>query len=185
MRATGTVVGLTALAALGGSLLAVAPPAHAASYTYEWFYTKNPNNYTDGTLQLERINDSSGGVSEIWSTRAGSGNTGGGANPYNDCTTDHGWIPNGTYSITATFADHTGAVEGPAVELSDHVCSKGTVTRTALFMHSLYPWNGQYISNGCIVMSNSGGPSNASGAVETMYQDTVKYDVKTLSVSTS
>jgi hypothetical protein len=130
-------------------------------------------------LQLLEIFSEPHPTQVVWTVRAGSGN---GPNAENSCVKNQGWLPDGTYSITATFHDHDGTVTGPAVELSNKACHDGT-ERTALFIHSSYPWStAHYNSDGCIKVSNTGGPSNASGNALTMYEDTVDYHVHTLIV---
>ena len=96
---------------------------------------------------------------DFW--RAGSGN---GSSWNNDCASNRGHLPNGRYS-TVFHSNYAGSlIHGRAVRLSDKVCSAGTVTRTALFIHSeqtvdntqgttegtRWDGDGDYKSEGCV-----------------------------------
>lgn len=176
-------VGLALLSALGLALVSALPPAQAATIKYEWVYDKNPNDHTNGTLSLYEVQVDTGKTFSIWSARAGSGQ---GVNAYNACVQNQGWLPNGVYSVTGVYANYPGtSVTGPAVELSNKQCSNGT-WRTALFIHSSYPWaTSHFNSDGCIKVSNTGGPANATGVVETMYNKTKQYNVQSVVVETA
>lgn len=180
MIASRTVRCLMLAAATAG--LAIAPAATSAAHasnpnTYYWVFNKGTD-HTKGRLQL-RVKHPDGSKKTMWSVRAGSGT---GQNAEKSCKRNEGWLPNGTYKITHTFKNHHGAVAGPAVELSDHKCHNGT-PRTELFIHSSYPWSSaHYSSEGCVKVSNTGGPSSASGHAKSVYSYTVKYRVKHLYV---
>jgi hypothetical protein len=158
----------------------VATPAHASPVSYYFEYIKNPSSMYNSTLLLQENTGQPGrGPATVGSWRAGSGLN----SDQNDCDNGtaavsgrEGWLPDGTYTITQAFSNHSGIITGPALELSDHACSSGVRTRTQLFIHSTYPW-GQappvpsqpYASDGCIIVSNTGGPSAAHGDIASVY----------------
>lgn len=146
--------------------VATATPAHAT--TSVWFqFQKQSATFSasspNATLTLYYSNDPTYPPHYVASWPAGSGTSS------DTCYSYHGWLPDGTYSIKAWYPNHTGTVEGPAIYLSDKACYNGTL-RTELFIHSSYPWGtGRYTSNGCIKLSNTGGPSPASGNIQDAY----------------
>ncbi|RSM64816.1 hypothetical protein DMH04_50800 [Kibdelosporangium aridum] len=124
---------------------------------YVW-YNKSSSDPRSGKLSY-----STGSVIRgTW--RAGSGAPTGWRD---DCYRNHGWLPNGVYG-TQWRTNYDGSlINGRAIRLSDKVCSRGTVTRTELFIHSEQTvnntqgtiereqWNGvnDYYSEGCIKMT--------------------------------
>ncbi|RAG83645.1 hypothetical protein DN069_21035 [Streptacidiphilus pinicola] len=91
--------------------------------------------------------------SETW--RAGSG-----MGSENDCYSNNGWLPNGWYNGYEHSTYWSSIIPTMNWELSDKACSRGTVTRSALFIHSKTPssWAhapNPYHSNGCIHLSPS------------------------------
>jgi hypothetical protein len=151
-------------------------PVHAASpVSYYFEYIKNASSMYNSTLLLQENTGEPGrGPVTVHSWRSGSGLN----SDQNDCDNGtaavnyrEGWLPDGTYTITQAFPNHTGTITGPALQLSDHACSSGVRMRTQLFIHSSYPWSsGHYESDGCVKVSNTGGPSPASGDIESVYQ---------------
>jgi hypothetical protein len=102
--------------------------------------------------------------------RAGSGLPGGSATK--SCVKNHGWLPNGTYSLLQ-YDDYAGTlIHGRAFRLSDKRCPDGTL-RQQLFIHTEagphntqcpnapgdqvcrweFPKINDYTSHGCIKMS--------------------------------
>jgi hypothetical protein len=84
--------------------------------------------------------------------KAGSGN-----GSSNDCAKNEGWLPNGQYDARyeANHQTDSKVVKGSVWYLGSHECSKGTVTRTELFLHSQGGNGGSwtdsnYKSEGCI-----------------------------------
>jgi hypothetical protein len=143
----------------------------AGTDTYRWTFLKR-DGQTNGTLMLLT------GCSTVQTWQAGSGAQGAGG--MNECqkqvvgsngtTVVHGgWLPNGSYYLspwTAQWLNWGGdVVTGPVIPLPDKNCWNGT-PRTELFVHSSYPWSGNhYYSEGCIKLSNTGGPAPASGEI--------------------
>jgi len=163
------------LAAWAVAALAAAPGTGVAGTdAYQWWFMKNHSNQTDCRLILHT------GCNTVAGYRAGSGTSYPGGT--NECqkqivgsggtTVQHGgWLPNGTYRIPAwntggNWLDWPGrTVRGPVIRLPDKTCYNGT-PRTELFVHSSYPWSSsRYYSEGCIKVSNTGGPNPASGEI--------------------
>lgn len=154
-----------------GAAYYAAPTAHAdvggqGTDAYEWAFYRS-SDQVNGLLALFEHST----FSFIYNATAGSGTAG-----YDECkkstasSPPGGPIPAGSYDVTAHYLNHTGTVTGPAIQLSDHLCYDGKTLRTELFMHSSYPWSSShYHSEGCIKVSNTGGPSPASGDVMAMY----------------
>ncbi|MFC5959310.1 L,D-transpeptidase family protein [Streptomyces pratens] len=97
--------------------------------------------------------------------RAGSG---WGTRVKEDCVSSEGWMPNGNWKIRSKTRAYDGkAIKGYAVYLQDMRCSKKTVTRTEMFIHSEMNrdgsqgrteprrWDGagDYKSNGCVKLN--------------------------------
>ncbi|WP_077801013.1 L,D-transpeptidase family protein [Streptomyces sp. JHA26] len=98
---------------------------------------------------------------KLWATyRAGSG-----TGVKNDCVRNKGWMPNGNWKIKLKSRTYNGEyIKGYAVYLQDMKCSKRTLTRTEMFIHSemnrdgssgrteTRRWDGagDYKSNGCV-----------------------------------
>ncbi|MFE0349509.1 hypothetical protein [Streptomyces griseoluteus] len=153
----------TALAAL--ALGAASAPAHAEPYGYTTRLTfdKNPSDPTNSRLhwRVYRVYDSGRQVSVVnVSWRAGSG-----IGVKDDCASNKGWLPNGDYDVTLYPSYNGSVIKGVAFRLSNKKCSRGTTTRTDLFIHSemtrsggqnsrvesqRWDGNGDYKSNGCI-----------------------------------
>ncbi|GAA2276916.1 hypothetical protein GCM10010415_51090 [Streptomyces atrovirens] len=117
-------------------------------------FDKNPDDPTDSTLSVHR----NGKPRATY--RAGSG-----LGVQDDCARAKGWLPDGNWRIRAGTRTYDGdLVKGYAVRLQDMPCSRGTVTRTEIFIHSetnrdgsegtseARRWDGpgDYRSNGCV-----------------------------------
>lgn len=108
-----------------------------------------------------------GYVSHGWTRYRISMRGGSGDGTTDDCVKDRGWLPDGTYSNNGGDhgtrfdlrykTDGDPVVRGWVWFLDSHLCSKGTVTRNALFIHSNgiegTPWDGNYATAGCIKVS--------------------------------
>ncbi|WP_331450358.1 L,D-transpeptidase [Streptomyces prasinus] len=85
-----------------------------------------------------------------------------------DCASSRGWMPNGNWKIKSRTRTYNGSViKGYAVYLQDMRCSRKTVTRTEMFIHSEMNrdgsqgrteprrWDGagDYRSNGCVKLN--------------------------------
>jgi hypothetical protein len=146
------------VAALFGAALTmfVATPAFAsATYIGAFTFTKNSSAPDNSTLNLtirEIINGVPKPPTINVTVRSGSGN-----GTTNSCVTDQGWLPNGTYHIQEAWTDYPGTtVTKHAFELNDAWCYNNSVKRTALFIHSSYPWSANhYFSAGCIKVNNT------------------------------
>lgn len=107
------------------------------------------------------VTNSSGAYYRVLA-RAGSGN-----GSADDCATNQGWLPKGTYGrgdndpkseVTHKYKT-TGneVVRGHVWFLNSKRCTAGTKDRTELFIHSSgiegTPWNNNWKSNGCIKVS--------------------------------
>ncbi|MEU7471793.1 L,D-transpeptidase [Streptomyces sp. NPDC044984] len=118
---------------------------------------KNPDDPTDSTLSVHR----DGKLRAAY--RAGSGLGG-----QDDCARAQGWIPDGDWRIRSRTRTYDGdLIKGHAVHLQDMTCSRGTVTRTEIFIHSetnrdgsegtseARRWDGpgDYASNGCVKLN--------------------------------
>jgi hypothetical protein len=155
-RLTGRIAAAL-LAALFGVTLTVfvaAPAWASATYIGAFTFTKNSNAPNHSTLNLtirEIINGVPKPPTINVTMRSGSGD-----GTTNSCITNHGWLPNGTYHIKKAWSNHTGIVTGHAFELNDAYCPNNTTVRTALFIHSSYPWSdNDYFSAGCIKVDNT------------------------------
>ncbi|MBT2439594.1 L,D-transpeptidase [Streptomyces sp. ISL-36] len=149
---------MTAAAADASPERAARPTAGAARAAAEppvsLVFDKNPSDPSDSRLYLHRK-----GKPTI-SYRAGSG-----TGVKDDCVRNKGWMPNGNWRIRLKSTNYNGdLVKGYAVYLEDMRCSKGTVKRTEMFIHSEMNrdgtqgrterrrWDGpgDYRSNGCV-----------------------------------
>jgi hypothetical protein len=87
---------------------------------------------------------------------AGSGN-----GTSNTCTSNAGWLPNGTYSPVTHRVKTDGkvVVRGNVWQLPNKQCNGGTTVRTELFIRSNgidgTPWDGNYKTEGCIKISQN------------------------------
>jgi hypothetical protein len=199
MRTRGIAVAVSTMMTAAGAVVAAAPSAQATTNVWEWQFVKNPSDHTNGRLTEALVDTDTGRTTTYWSTRAGSG-----LDPYayDDCHSNYGWTPDsgltdtrtttlksetGPYRVTGTYANYSGSgVTGPAVALSNHLCSAGTTLRTALFIHSSYPWStSHYSSEGCIKVESTGTPSTAGGDVKTVYNLTRQNAVGLVIVTTS
>ncbi|MFF9483352.1 L,D-transpeptidase [Streptomyces sp. NPDC014676] len=150
-----TALALTppALAGTPAGTGAGAEPGAAAPAT-TLVFDKNPDGPTDSTLSVHR-----GGRLQA-TYRAGSG-----LGVQDDCARAKGWLPDGNWEIRSRTRTYDGdLIKGYAVRLQDMTCSRGTVTRTELFIHSetnrdggegtseARRWDGpdDYASNGCV-----------------------------------
>ncbi|MFH8972896.1 L,D-transpeptidase family protein [Streptomyces sp. NPDC017890] len=134
-----------------------APAAAAPRAVTTLVYDKNPSAPADSRLSVHR-----GG--KLWATyRAGSG-----IGVKDDCVRNKGWMPNGNWKIKLKSRQYDGQlIKGYAVYLQDMKCSKRTVTRTEMFIHSemnrdgsagtseARRWDGasDYKSNGCVKLN--------------------------------
>jgi hypothetical protein len=171
--------GIVALATTA-FMAAVVPAAHATTFSYQLHFYKSTADHTNGHLDLIQINVDTGRTTNYRLARAGSGT---GTNAENSCVKNQGWLPNGTYTVVATYKNHTGTVTGPAIQLSNKACSSGTL-RTELFIHSNYPWSSShYNSNGCIKVSSTGTAASPGGDILNVYNNVVNHHIKTVVVS--
>jgi lipoprotein-anchoring transpeptidase ErfK/SrfK len=139
-------------------------PAYAAvSFSGHFTFVKNTSDPTNSRLyfnvQRSDLDPPRTVLNTSW--RAGSGD--GSENP---CYRNHGWLPNGTYSVYA-WKNHQGTITGHAFQLNNTHCSDGT-PRTDLFVHTSFPWStSRYHSEGCIKLSNAD--------INTAYNDFTSY----------
>ncbi|MBD0420758.1 L,D-transpeptidase [Streptomyces sp. TRM S81-3] len=152
--AAATILTLAPTVAAHGPAEAVAGAAAPATTLV---FDKNPGDPTNSKLSVYR-------GKKLWATyRAGSG-----LGVEDDCARARGWMPNGNWKIKLKTRTYNGKViKGYAVYLQDMKCSKGTVTRTEMFIHSemnrdgsagkpeARHWNdpGDYESNGCVKLN--------------------------------
>src|SRR3954447_7154828 len=180
MRTRFRLGALAAAAALTlGTTLWLATPANAVAGTYYFSFNKTsstPTSNPSSKLVFWHSLNPDYPPTQMASWKAGSGQS------TNPCQKSVGWLPNGHYTIKQAYLNHlggTGGVNGPALELSNHACSDGTV-RTELFIHSSYPWSStHYMSEGCIKLASSGTPSTASGDVKSAYNQWVNVHPET------
>jgi hypothetical protein len=180
--ATGALVGGLVVSAVGPTLASpgpggggglIDPAAHPGAIKAQITFDKRPAHPWDSriTWQASRqLADGSWQVVSHDSWRAGSGLPGGSAT--NSCVKNHGWLPNGRYSLRQ-YDDYAGSlIHGRAFRLSDKRCSNGTL-REQLFIHTEagpgntqcpnqpgdqicrweFPRINDYTSHGCIKMS--------------------------------
>ncbi|MFF0477559.1 L,D-transpeptidase family protein [Streptomyces sp. NPDC004284] len=135
----------------------VAPPAGPTTLVFD----KNPKKPTDSRLLVYK---GKGKEQKLWSVfRAGSG-----TGVTDDCSHAQGWLPNGTWKIKLKSRTYNGRlVKGYAVYLENMPCSKNTLTRKEMFIHSemnrdgtqgsteARRWDGvrDYKSYGCVKLS--------------------------------
>ncbi|MER8161867.1 L,D-transpeptidase [Streptomyces sp. NPDC094472] len=116
-------------------------------------FDKNQDDPTDSRLSVYQ-------GKKLWATyRAGSG-----LGIKDDCVPAKGWLPNGNWKIRLKSRTYNGQlIKGYAIYLQDMKCSKRTLTRTEMFIHSEMNrdgsqggseprrWDGasDYKSNGC------------------------------------
>ncbi|MFF5553930.1 L,D-transpeptidase [Streptomyces olivaceoviridis] len=167
-----TVAGIVAVTAPAAGAES-APHPRAAASQVKLEFVKNAKDPSNSIL---RVYD---GKKLVAKYRAGSGlgtaaDTGDKKKRYrNDCASSAGWLPNGTYKPTTFEINRNGDIKGYAIGLPDTWCSKRTVKRTALFIHSEMTkdrkqgpphgadspqrWDGprDYKSNGCIKLHPS------------------------------
>jgi hypothetical protein len=149
------------------------PAAHPGAVKAQITFDKRPAHPWDSriTWQASRQRaDGSWNVVAHDSWRAGSGLPGGSAT--NSCVKNHGWLPNGRYSVRQ-YDDYAGSlIHGRAFRLSDKHCANGTL-REQLFIHTEagpgntqcpnapgdqicrweFPAINDYTSHGCIKMA--------------------------------
>ncbi|MFI9603459.1 L,D-transpeptidase family protein [Streptomyces sp. NPDC052043] len=150
--AVATTLALAPAAAAQGP--AEAPSAAAATTLV---FDKNQDDPTDSRLSVYQ-------GKKLWATyRAGSG-----IGVKDDCARAKGWLPNGNWRIKLKSRTYNGKfIKGYAIYLQDMKCSKGTPTRTEMFIHSEMNrdgsqgsseprrWDGvgDYKSNGCVKLN--------------------------------
>ena len=130
-------IAFAVLLLLGASLL-LASPAESASPPWRAVLTfdKNWSNPASSRLTWQLLERQANGhwkVAEQRAWRAGSGMLGRAGR--NSCVKNHGWLPNGTYSLRQydNYGGHL--IKGRAFRLDDKRCSNGT-GRTDLFLHT-------------------------------------------------
>jgi hypothetical protein len=161
LSAVGVVTAGLALATTATSAQAYTDTVVSHYNDSPWFdYDKNPSSPLNSTLTAwVSVN----GARHRISMRAGSG-----SGNTNDCTTNEGWLPNGTYSNndsdSRSHFTHYNKTSGNSVvrgwvwSLGDKVCSNGSRYRTELFIHSqgTSGWsNSNYASAGCIKINQT------------------------------
>ncbi|MEF9886798.1 L,D-transpeptidase [Streptomyces sp. P9-A4] len=155
------------IAASAATVLALAPAALAqgpagapqkpADAPTTLVFDKNRSDPTDSRLSVFK-------GTKLWATyRAGSG-----LKVTDDCVRARGWLPNGNWKIKLKTPTYNGnLIKGYAIHLEDMKCSKGTLTRTEMFIHSEMNrdgsaggteprrWDGagDYKSNGCVKLN--------------------------------
>lgn len=151
----GTVAVTLVLAPAAAAQEHAKAPSAAAVTTL--VFDKNQDDPTDSRLSVYQ-------GTKLWATyRAGSG-----LGIKNDCVRAKGWLPNGNWKIRLKSRTYNGKlIKGYAVYLQDMKCSKGTLTRTEMLIHSEMNrdgsqgsseprrWNGasDYKSNGCVKLN--------------------------------
>ncbi|MFI1828170.1 L,D-transpeptidase [Streptomyces sp. NPDC020412] len=149
---TGTLTTLLALAPAATAQNPTAATSTSAATTL--VFDKNQNDPTNSRLYVRK-------GTKLWATyRAGSG-----IGRKDDCVRAKGWMPNGNWKIKLKSRTYDGTlIKGYAVYLQDMKCSKGTLVRTEMFIHSEMNQNGSqgssesrrwdgagdYKSNGCV-----------------------------------
>ncbi|MFD8822773.1 L,D-transpeptidase [Streptomyces sp. NPDC059605] len=146
-----------------------APRSSAAASRVALVFVKNAKDPSNSTLQVWN------GRTLIAKYRAGSGlgtaanyQTKEGNRYRNECASNAGWLPNGTYKPSSFEIGRNSTIKGYAIGLPNKKCRSGKVSRTALFIHSEMTrdrkqgprngtdssqrWEGvqDYKSNGCI-----------------------------------
>ncbi|GAA2734830.1 L,D-transpeptidase [Streptomyces nogalater] len=154
--AVAVAVALTAVPALAPAAAAHVPAGAvpAAGPATTLVFDKNPDSPTHSKLSVYE-----GGRLRA-AYRAGSG-----TGVEDDCARDKGWMPDGRWRIRLKDPFYDGRlIKGYAVHLQDMKCSKGTLTRTEMFIHSemnrdggqgstesrRWDGDGDYASNGCV-----------------------------------
>ncbi|MFD9302902.1 L,D-transpeptidase [Streptomyces sp. NPDC060048] len=102
---------------------------------YQLKFTKNWDHPDRSTLSL--VHD---GI-PVKSYRAGSG-----VGVTDECRSEKGWLPSGTYQVNGHQTHRNSDIKGYAIQLSDKKCrpkrDKEAVNRDALFIHSEMTKNG-------------------------------------------
>ncbi|MEU2170653.1 hypothetical protein ACH47V_31695 [Micromonospora chersina] len=120
------LLGMVALVTSATLVTGVAP-AHAATSGY-FVFNKNWTDPTNSTLTWY-VSSDNGGAAYTWRAGSGLGST-------DECYKDHGWLPNGWYSVKLHYQYDGSLIKGVAFQLSDKTCSNGSAQRTELFIHS-------------------------------------------------
>ncbi|WP_328950224.1 L,D-transpeptidase [Streptomyces sp. NBC_00184] len=160
LRAAMVAGALTTGLALAPAASAQAParaPRAAAAEATTLVFDKNSSDPTNSRLSVYKGR-------KLWATyRAGSG-----LGIKDDCVRAKGWLANGNWRIKLKSRTYNGnLIKGYAVYLQDMKCSKGTRTRTEMFIHSEMNrdgsrggterrrWDGagDYKSNGCVKLN--------------------------------
>jgi hypothetical protein len=164
LRPLRAIVLLLAVLSVSMFAVGVAPAQAKVTFTSYLTFDKNPKNPQNSrlTFQVYRTDLDPPRRQVDLSFRAGSG-----LGSTNDCASGRGWLPNGWYT-TKVEKHHNGKIHGVVVALPNKKCSKGTTTRTELFIHSemttaggqsckkgvdlitCWEGNNDYKSNGCI-----------------------------------
>ncbi|MFK0258516.1 L,D-transpeptidase family protein [Streptomyces sp. NPDC090445] len=103
---------------------------------YSLKFTKNWDDPDRSTLSLVR----DGAVVRTYRAGSGLGST-------DECASNRGWLPNGTYQVRGHQTNRGGDIKGYAIQLSDKVCHpkhgrRAAVKRDSLFIHSEMTRNG-------------------------------------------
>ena len=108
------------------------PNAHPGRVRAQITFTKSPAHPWHSTISWKATRqrvDGSWRVVDRASWRAGSGLPGGSAT--NACVKNHGWLPDGQYSLRQ-YDDYAGnLIHGRVFRLSDHRCVNGTLREVA------------------------------------------------------
>nr|WSX47784.1 L,D-transpeptidase [Streptomyces sp. NBC_00974] len=142
--ATLTVVGLasastpaTAAAHDVGTGSSARPGSHPSTSAkhgprgYYLKFTKNWDHPDRSTLSLVH-----NGI-PVKSYRAGSG-----VGVTDECRSEKGWLPSGTYQVKGHQTNRNSDIKGYAIQLSDKACRPKGVNRDGLFIHSEMTKNG-------------------------------------------
>jgi hypothetical protein len=167
MNARGKLSRIVALAAAIGigmiGAISVTDPAHAAQMRGRFVFNKNSSDPTNSTLTYyeEDLSRPQGPVvisSKKWRAGSGDGVT------TNTCTSNHGWLPTGSYGGRLHMEYDGSLIKGVAFQLDDKKCNGGSTVRSELFIHSemnrdgsqgtsearRWDGNSDFKSNGCV-----------------------------------
>jgi hypothetical protein len=142
-------IGIAVLMTAG--LVTAATPVAAAGPQYHSWFTFVKGSAPMGTLYwtVQRVSPDPPVtvVRKSWTAGSGTGSS-------DECYSNHGWLPDGTYSVTLHPNYQGSQIQGIAFELSNHWCWNHSRQRTELFIHTRQPWNG-YTTLGCIKLKPS------------------------------
>ena len=126
----------------------VAAPAHAIVHTYSYFeFDKGTAPVGELHFWVYNVATDALILHRTWPAGSGTGSA-------DECYTNNGWLPNGTYSVKAWHKTN-GVILGDIFELSDKKCPSRTL-RTDLFIHTEQT-------------ASSGQCTNTSGVDDTCY----------------